>query len=273
MKKAKDLLSALIPRVEAVGRYQLGHFRTRGPGGGSEKSAGNLVSEIDVESENRLKEDLLGLLPAAGFHGEETARTRGEYTWVVDPLDGTTNYLSGVDVWAVSVALMRENEILLGLVHKPYTGENFFALRGEGAHHQGPGGSPPRRLAEARPFPLRDALVGTGFPYRSPDTADAFFAAAREILYLGRGIRRIGAAALDLTYVAAGYLQGFWEVDLQAYDVAAALLFLRETGCAATDFSGNPYDPFHSRGLVTGPPGAAEELLRIVRRHYAGIRD
>ncbi len=270
----EKLLLAITPRVEAVGRYQLEHFRSRGPGGGDEKAAREFVSEIDVESENRLKEDLLRLLPSAGFFGEETARTRGEYTWVVDPLDGTSNYLGGIDVWAVSAALTRGNEILLGLVHKPWTGENFYAVRGGGAFHRGPGGGKAKRLERARKFPLRDALVGTGFPYRSPDTTESFFGAAREILFRCRDLRRIGAAALDLACLAAGYLQAFWEVDLQPYDVAAALLLLEESGCPFSTFSGAPYDPFRSRTFVAGPPGAVEELREIVLRHYgAGLRD
>lgn len=273
MMDLDKIFAALLPQVKAVGRYQRDNFRTLGPGGGEEKAARDLVSHIDVESENRLKEELLALLPEAGFFGEETARSRKEYTWVVDPLDGTTNYLSGVDIWAVSIALMRDDQILLGLVHKPYTGETFWALRDKGAFRQGPNTTPVQKLDRVQPIPLQDALVGTGFPFRSPDTAESFFSAAREVLYRSRGIRRMGAAALDLCYVAAGYLQAFWEVDLQPYDAAAGLLILEETGCQICNFAGADYDPFHSRGLVVGAPGAGAELQEIIHSHYRKICD
>ena len=264
--KLKSLLAGILPLAESVGDYQNAHFRTRKPGGGDEKSAREFVSEIDIESEHRLREGLLRLLPEAGFYGEETARSRAEFTWVVDPLDGTSNYLSGIDVWAVSVALLRGDEILLGLVHKPSTGEHFHAVLGDGAFHTDGRGT--KSLPFAEDFSLRDALVGTGFPYRSPDMTDAFFASAREVLSRCRDIRRIGAAALDIAYVAAGYLQAFWEVDLQSYDLAAALLLLRETGCPCTTFGGKPYDLFQSRSFVAGFPGAAEELREILATRY-----
>jgi myo-inositol-1(or 4)-monophosphatase len=181
----------------------------------------------------------------------------------VDPLDGTSNYLSGIDVWAVSIALLKGEKIILGIVHKPSTKENFFSLRGDGAYHDG------KKMESAKPFRLKDSLVGTGLPYRSPDTTESFFKSAEEILFKSRDIRRIGSAALDLAYVAAGYLQAFWEIDLQSYDLAAALLFLEETGCPYSTIRGNPYDPFRSRSFVTGRPGAMEELRGVLARHYS----
>ncbi len=249
--------------ARGVGEFQAVHFRSRALGVGEEKSERELVSEIDIESERRLKEGLLSFFPGASFYGEETGRDRkGEYTWVVDPVDGTTNYLSGLDEWSISIALVRGAETRLSVIHRPWSNEFFTAAKGEGAWFND------EKLEIAAPGSLRDSLIGTGLPYRSPDTADNFFPACEEILYSSRGIRRMGSAALDLARVAAGFLQGFWEVDLKAYDVAAALLLLEETGCEYTCFDGSPYDPFQSCTLVTGRPGVFETLREITARHY-----
>ncbi len=261
IQNTSKILASLIPLMESTGSYQLERFRTREPGWGDEKAEREFVSEVDIESEHRLKEGLLRILPAA-FFGEETERSRAEFTWVVDPLDGTSNYLSGLDIWAVSVALLRGDEVVLGAVHKPPTKETFTAERGGGAFHDG------KRIGRKKEFRLEDALVSTGFPYRSPDTTASFFRSVEELLLRCRDIRRPGSAALDLAYVAAGYMQGFWEIDLQPYDVAAGLLLLEETGCRYSTIKGEPYDPFSCRSLVIGLPGLMEELRAILARHY-----
>jgi myo-inositol-1(or 4)-monophosphatase len=257
------LLEEVKRIVLPVGAYQKELFRTQRPGTGEEKLSREFVSAVDLRSEKEIRAGLLRALPEAGFYGEESAQEMGKlYTWIVDPLDGTTNYLSGFDTWSVSVALFEGKSPILGLVHKPSTGEFFTGIRGGGAFHDG------KRLAKAESFPLKDGLIGTGFPYRSQDTAKSFFPAAEEILYRCRGIRRSGSAALDLSYVAAGYLQGFWEVDLKPYDVGAALLFLEESGCPVSSFQNETYDPFSNRSLVTGFPGLKDELTSILSRHY-----
>ena len=148
------------------------------------------------------------------------------------------------------------------MVLRPVSGECYSALRGQGAWHN----TDPCRKVPA--IPLSQALIGTGFPYRSKDLAASFFPCAEEALYASRGIRRFGAAALDLCYVSTGFLQGFWESDLQPYDVAAAFLFLEETGCIATNQRGEPYSPYHDRLLVCGIPQLHEQLLLIVAKHY-----
>ncbi len=259
-----SMLSSVKRLLKTVGAYQKKLFRSEKPGGGGEKSAREFVSCVDIESESRIRDGLYRIFREASFFGEETEQTLGErYTWIVDPIDGTVNYLSGFDVWSISVALFEGRKPILGIVYKPYTGEFFHAIRGKGAFH----GKTPLPMVEK--IPLKDSLLATAFPYRSRDTADDFFRSAQDILYRCRGIRRIGSAALDLSYVAAGYFQGYWEVDLKPYDVAAALLMLEETGCTATTFSGKPYDPFSCRTLVAGCPGVHETLQGILFKHYA----
>jgi myo-inositol-1(or 4)-monophosphatase len=259
----KALLEAVTRLARQTGDFQLRHFRSLNAGGGDEKTERELVSAVDVESERRLCDGLKTLLPQAGFYGEESGKQGDEQLrWVVDPLDGTTNFLSGIDQFCISIALERSGKAELGVVLRPASGECFSALRGQGLLHNG------HLRPQVHPLPLQRALIGTGFPYRSRDLASAFFHCAQDVLYASRGIRRFGAAALDLCYVAAGFFQGFWESDLQPYDVAAALLFLEEAGCVATNLAGEPYSPYRDRMLICGFPDVHRELVPLIVRHY-----
>jgi myo-inositol-1(or 4)-monophosphatase len=276
-EEARRLLEAIRPALAEVGRFQLSEWRRRPAGWAEEKAAKDLVSFVDRESEARLSAALKSALPGSSFYGEEGERSRGELTWVVDPVDGTTNYVSGLDWFCISVALFEEEaggaaRPVAALVYRPAAGEWYWALRGGGAWEEGPGRGA-RRLPPVPPMRLRDALVCTGTPYRSPDTAGAFYAAAAAVTSAALDLRRLGSAALDLCSVAAGRLQAFWEVDLKPYDVGAALLLLEETGCPVSTIGGGRYDPFASSSIATGAPGAAEELRAVVAPFYAALRD
>ncbi len=261
----RPLLTELKEIVTATGAYQLGHFRTHTSDFGDRKMVHEMVSEIDVESEHQLHEALTKLIPESSFYGEETLQQRGALTWVVDPLDGTTNYLSGYDQWSISVALVSEEQTVAAMIYRPFTGEYFSALRGKGAWYNG------NKLTTVHTGLLYDSLIATGFPYRSPDTVSAFYPCAQEMLPLCRGIRRGGSAAIDLGLVSAGFLQGFWEVDLQPYDTAAGVLLAEETGCIVSDFFGRPYRIFTSPSFIAAPPGTHKELLQVVGKHYRKI--
>ncbi|MEH6628234.1 MAG: inositol monophosphatase [Motiliproteus sp.] len=259
-----QLLEQVQALVEQVGEYQRQQFRQLPPGAGAEKQCREFVSEVDLHSEKILLEGLSQFLPQAGFYGEETGRSGNtELFWVVDPLDGTTNFLSGLDQFSISVALVDTKGTRLGLVYRPQSRECYRAQRGQGFFYNG------EKQGKANPsFNLSQALIGTGFPYRSEDLASAFFPCAEAVLYRCRGIRRMGSAALDLCYVASGFLQGFWETDLQPYDVAATLLFLQESGCPVSNDRGQPYNMTEDRLLVCGWPQVHEQLSEIVREHY-----
>jgi myo-inositol-1(or 4)-monophosphatase len=260
------MLPHVVAAVRQAGRFQLAHFREHPPGGGTAKAAKEYVSHVDVETERSLRQALACVCPPAGFYGEELGSSGDRrLQWIVDPLDGTTNYLSGLPYFSVSVALVRDGRPELAVVFKPWDGELFTACRGQGARRDG------RPLPRAGLIELGEALIGTGFPYRSADLRDGFFGCAREVLDGCRGIRRFGSAALDLAYVAAGYLQGFWESDLEAYDVAAGLLLLEETGCEVYSWNRETYDPFASRLLVAGWPGVAGPLTDLATRHYRSL--
>ena len=259
----QSLATAVEALVRQVGEYQLERFRSLPLDRADEKKTREFVCEVDLTAEEKLIAGLRKLLPGAGFLAEESGiRGAESLRWVIDPLDGTTNFLSGLEQFSISVALEENAAGLLGVVHRPCSGETFTARRGFGLRHND-------RACVARPEgDLQQALIGTGFPYRSADLARAFFPCAEDVLYRSRGLRRFGSAALDLCYVAAGFLQGFWESDLQPYDVAAGLLFMRETGCLATNQRGESYSPYRDRILVCGPPRGQEQLLAIVARHY-----
>lgn len=257
------LLDRVIELARQTGRYQLSRFRSLPAGGGDEKIAREFVSEVDLNSEQQLLNGLQKLLPEAGYYAEETGCGGSEkLRWVVDPLDGTTNFLSGLDQFCISIALEIDGRSELGVVLRPASDECFSALRGQGLRHNG------RACPPVTDLPLQRALVGTGFPYRSPDLNRFFFPCAEQVLGASRGLRRFGAAALDLSYVAVGFLQGFWESDLQPYDVAAALLFLDEAGCLYSNQCGQHYSPYRDRLLVCGPPQSHRQLLPIVSAHY-----
>ncbi len=197
----------------------------------------DLVTEVDEESERVIREELLGTFPTHGMLAEEGGVQAGEENarWIVDPLDGTTNYAHGLPVFAVSIALERDGEVILGVVHDPMRDEIFVAERGAGATLNGE----PIRVSETDE-PIR-ALIATGLPYdreRMPEALELFgrFAA------LSRGMRRLGAAAIDLCYVACGRLDGYYERGIWPWDLAAGSLILREAGGRITDYRGDALD-------------------------------
>lgn len=264
MNDLSATLDACIELIISVGEFQLRHFRKMPEHAGDMKAVRETVSFVDVESEQMLLAGLLPLVENAGFYGEESGKSGSQdLVWIVDPLDGTTNYLSGLDQFSVSVALVRHGQPILGVVHKPFSGEIYACVRGCGVSYNGEIRTPSQPDAEAV-----DALFSTGFPYRSPDVAGQFFEAAAEILTLGRGIRRSGSAALDVAQLAMGWHQGFWETDLQPYDVAAGILMMEENGIIVSNHHGEPYDMFTDRIMVAGLPKVYAKLLDAVARAY-----
>lgn len=254
------LTDAVLALCRQVGETQQAAFRRARPGSGEHKPDGSLSVALERDSEERLRSGLAALLPEAGFLGEESGRTgREDLLWVVDPLDGTTNFLAGLEPFAISVALVRDGIAELGVVYGPSRGECFTALRGSGAQHNG------RPLPVATCLTLAQAVVGIGLPAAPADGSRAALLARLDRLWeQARDLRCLGCAAFELSHVAAGHLQGFWEVGLKAWDIAAASVLLAETGCRIADAHGEPYRLFESSGIVVGHPGVFEALLDIV---------
>lgn len=196
--------------------------------------ASDLVSRADKEAEVMFVNFLSKLLPEAGFTAEEGTSTKKgeEYNWIIDPLDGTTNYLYGMPVYCTSVALMKKDELILGVIFDPSHDECFAAAKGEGATLNG------KTISVSNEKELSHSLLATGFPYDDKGRLRDFLNILAEINESTRGIRRLGSAALDLAYVACGRLEGFYEYGLQPWDCAAGALIVQEAGGAVSDFKG-----------------------------------
>ena len=201
----------------------------------SVKGPGDFVSTADLRAERTLRSELTRARPGYGLLFEEGGATEGSdphHRWIVDPLDGTTNFLHGVPHFAISIALERDGEIVAGMVYEPTRDEMFWAEKGAGAYVND------RRLRASARRQLADALVGTGMPFGGRGDHLRYAATLAPVMAATSGVRRFGAAALDLAYVAAGRLDGYWEFGLFPWDIAAGLLLVREAGGFVSDLAG-----------------------------------
>ena len=223
-----------------------------------EKGLNSLVSFVDRQAEEILVKGLSAILPEAGILSEEETveQARKQLTWIIDPLDGTTNFLHSVPYFSVSVALADGPDIIAGIVHEVMHNEVFIANTGSGAFLNG------KPIHVSPRVELRDILVGTGFPYNTSHVSDGHFAALRKVLMTTRGIRRIGSAALDLCYVACGRFGAFYEHTLNPWDIAAGALIVREAGGLVSDYGGE--DQWLSKGeILATAPQFLPEMLEI----------
>jgi myo-inositol-1(or 4)-monophosphatase len=203
-----------------------------------EKGVHNLVTYVDKESERRIISALIPLVTEAGFIAEEQSDLpKGDkYNWIIDPLDGTTNYIHGIPLFSISIALMENEELLLGVVYEINLEECFYAWRGGGAFLNG------KPIRVSKTTELNDSLIATGFPYYDYSLLDPYLALFRDLMQTSRGIRRLGSAAVDLAYVACGRFELFYEYGLHPWDVAAGALIVKEAGGMVSDFkNGNQY--------------------------------
>ena len=215
------------------------------------KGLNNFVSYVDKQSEKMLIERLTPLIPEAGFIAEEgTSIKRGlKYNWVIDPLDGTTNFLHRVHPYAVSIGLKEDDEVIAGVVHEVAGNETFTAWRGGGAWLNG------KAIHVSETPKLSESLVATGFPYNLFDRLDPYMDLLKYLVLNSHGVRRLGSASIDLAYVACGKFDCFFEYDLKPWDIAAGTLLVREAGGRFSDFSGN------TKGLTGDETIAANELI------------
>jgi len=197
------------------------------------KFLNNLVTDIDRESERRLTDTLLVLLPGCGIMGEEGINNKqGHYTWIIDPLDGTTNFIHGIPQVAISVALAHGDELLLGVVYEIFQDELFYAAHNAGAFKNG------RQIRVSDRTHLSTTLLSTGLPFYDFSHLRQYTRALHHFMRHTRGLRRCGSAATDLCYVACGRYDGFFEQTLQPWDMAAGICIIREAGGLCTDFNG-----------------------------------
>lgn len=260
-------LKALTLRVkelaEETGRYLAEQVNHLHEGMILSKARMDFVTEIDKASEVKLIKGLEPLLPEAGFIAEEgTSDKHGErFNWIIDPLDGTTNFIHGVIPFSISLALKDGDELVLGVVHDPMQQESFYAWKNGGAWLNG------ERIQVSKRGRLSDALIATGFPYTDFSLIDPYMSSLRELMEVTHGIRRLGSAAMDLAYVAAGRYDAFYEYHLKPWDVAAGTVLVREAGGAVCDFHGGNNFLFGENYLCTN--GAIHEAFQeIVAKHF-----
>ncbi|MBB6523159.1 inositol monophosphatase family protein [Pseudoteredinibacter isoporae] len=254
-RKAGELIERALERVDVVAF--------------EEKGRNDFVTEIDQASEKEIIYHLRKAYPEHTIRGEETGVSPGkdsDYEWIIDPLDGTTNFIHGIPHFAISIACKYKGQIEHAVVLNPITREEFTASRGRGAALNG------RRIRVSPRKSMDGALIGTGIPFNGYafDNITPYLAALQEIAGQTAGIRRPGAASLDLAYVAAGRFDGFWEMNLQEWDIAAGVLLVKEAGGLVSDFKGG--NGFMDSGnVVCGTPKVFKPLLQIVGKQMGNI--
>lgn len=227
------------------------------------KDHNDFVTEVDRAAEASIIETLLDAYPNHAILAEESGQQGdSEYQWIIDPLDGTTNFLHGFPQYSVSIALIHNGQLEQGVIYDPSRNDLFTASRGQGAYLND------RRIRVSKTLKLADSLIGTGFPYRDFTHLDTYMAMLRDVLQKSAGVRRPGSAALDLAYVAAGRLDGFWEIGLNKWDIAAGCLLIKEAGGLVGDFQGD--DSYIDSGnIVGGTPKVFAQLLQTLAPHLS----
>jgi len=225
------------------------------------KQRNDYVSEVD----NMVEQEIIRIIhrahPGHAILAEESGLSEGkgnDYLWIIDPLDGTTNYLHGFPQFAVSIALQYKNRLQLGVVYDPFKDELFCAYRGDGATLNS------RKIRVAQLPDLNGALLGTGIPYRPDQEVEAYLETLRVFIQDTAGVRRAGSAALDLAYVAAGRLDGFWEFGLKSWDMAAGALLIQEAGGLVGDFAGG-HRHLETGNIVAANPKLFKTMLQKLR--------
>ena len=229
------------------------------------KGRSDLVSEVDHMAEQAIIEIIRQAYPDHAILAEESGEQEGSsYQWIIDPLDGTTNFLHGYPQYAVSIGLRHLGKLEAAVVFDPLRDELFSAYRGEGAQLND------RRIRVSKQKTLEGALLGTGFPFKNPENLDAWIAMFRELITQSGGVRRAGSAALDLAHVACGRLDGFWEIGLKPWDMAAGCLLVQEAGGIITDLDDRS-DYMKTGNILAATPYLHELIKPITKAHHSLI--
>lgn len=230
-----------------------------------EKDRNSLVSYVDKQAENMLVEGLQRLIPNSGLiTEEETEDIRGqEWEWIIDPLDGTTNFLFGIPAYSVSVGLRRNEELVMGIVYEINKAEMFYAWKDGGAFMNN------KHIYVSKRAPLLNGLVATGFPYTDFSGLPAYMQTLQDMMQHSRGLRRLGSAAVDLAYVSCGRFEAFFEYGLSPWDVAGGIVLVREAGGTVTGFS-NEDNALFGKEMIASNTLVHQDILDIVKRNFRG---
>jgi myo-inositol-1(or 4)-monophosphatase len=230
----------------------------------SQKKANDFVTEVDQAAEQAIIETLLAAYPGHGIWAEESGKEHGaqdsDFVWIIDPLDGTTNFIHGLPVYCVSIALAVKGKVEQAVVYDPTRNDLFTATKGRGAFLND------RRLRVSKRTELKQSLISTGFPYRQGDDFNRYLGMMGDVMQRTAGLRRPGAAALDLAYVAAGYTDGFFELGLQPWDVAAGSLLVTEAGGLVGNFTGES-DFLEQNECLAGNPRVYGQLVGLLGKY------
>ncbi len=258
MSNSSKLRSDVINIVREAGNFIKAELGKVNENQIEAKDLNSLVSYVDKEAEHLLVSKLGALISDSGFVTEEDTidDTSKEYIWIIDPLDGTTNFLKQIPHFCVSVALEVKGEIELGVIYNIMQDEMFSAVKGQGAFMN----EKPISVSNTKDF--QEAIIATGFPYKKLETA-SFVEVIQKLLVSARGLRRLGAAALDMAYVACGRLDAYYECCLNPWDVSAGILIVKEAGGELSDFDGNP-NYKSGKEMVAGNPIVHKELVNIL---------
>jgi myo-inositol-1(or 4)-monophosphatase len=231
------------------------------------KNFNDFVSEVDVAAERAIIDTLKVAYPTHGFLGEESGSTshQSDFIWIIDPLDGTTNFLHSFPQYCVSIALQYKGEITQAVIYEPNRNDLYTATKGRGAFLND------KRIRVSKCDKLQEALVGTGFPFRDFKYLDEYLSMLKSMIQITSGIRRAGSAALDLAYVASGALDGFWEIGLSPWDMAAGGLLIQEAGGIVTDLSGQA-GWLASGNILVASPKIHSDMKAIIASHISAIR-
>ncbi|MEY4267895.1 MAG: hypothetical protein RIS90_2430 [Pseudomonadota bacterium] len=238
----------------------------------SQKQVNDFVTEVDQAAEQAIIETLLAAYPGHAIWAEESGRTHGaqdsDYVWIIDPLDGTTNFIHGLPVYCVSIALAVKGKVEQAVIYDPTRNDLFTATRGRGAFLND------RRIRVSKRVRLQECLISTGFPFRQGDDFNTYLRMMGDVMQRTAGLRRPGAAALDLAYVAAGFTDGFFETGLQPWDVAAGSLLVTEAGGLVGNFTGEA-DFLEQKECVAGAPRVYGQLVGLLSKYskFAGASD
>lgn len=226
------------------------------------KSLNSFVTYVDKTAEKQLVDGLKKILPESGFIAEEGTETANNetYKWIIDPLDGTTNFIHGLAPHAISVALMKEEKLVLGIIHEITLDECFYAWGNSPAFLNG------KEIKVSNSVKMEDTLLATGFPYYDFEKMKPYLALLEELMKKTRGIRRLGSAATDLAYVACGRFDGFYEYSLSAWDVAAGAFIVQQAGGKICDFSGGENYIF-GKEIIASNDGVFQDFKQIIKKH------
>lgn len=257
----------MIEKIESLcrkaGSFQLEHFQTIAPNQVQDKGLNQLVSFVDIETEKILVDGCQSITPNCGFITEENTiekATGQEWIWIIDPLDGTTNFLHGLPAFSISIALMHHGELAAGAVYVPTWNEMFTATKGGGAFLNG------QRITVSPSRELKTSLIATGFPYYEFQHVPGFLNALKELMQSTHGLRRMGSAAIDLAYTACGRFDGFFESGLNPWDIAAGILLIKEAGGTVSDYEGTE-DCLFGKSILASSFQLYPEFYSVIKKH------